>query len=233
MIWLPEPKTRERRDAEAERDRSPLGRSIWAVVRRPRAPVASLIWIYAVGIMAFMAMNGILALFLDRQHGVTEQTIGLFYMYVGGVSLLMRGLLLGPTVRRLGEGRAMLVGIAAMALGFLAIPLTTSIGQLALAAVCMPVGTALLFPATTSLVSRRAPEGETGQTLGVQQSFGGISRLVGPLWAGLAFQFVGIHAPFWISAALMVAVGGFALSLDGMQTGPTPSVETAVEEPPA
>jgi len=213
LIWLPESSQRVRDGDAKERQRAPIGRAIWQVVRHPRSPIASLIWIYAIGIMAFMAMNGILALFLDRQHGVTEKTIGLFYMYVGGVSLLMRGLLLGPTIRWLGEDRVMKLGIVSMVLGFICIPLTMTIPQLALASILIPVGTALLFPATTSLVSRQAPQGETGQTMGVQQAFGGISRLIGPLWAGVAFQYVGIRAPFWVSSGLMVAIGLFAWSL--------------------
>lgn len=236
FVWLPESSRRTAGDATSGRRRSPIGRSVWQVVREPRSPVGSLILVYAVGIMAFMAMNGILALFLDRQHGVTEQTIGLFYMYVGGVSLLMRGLLLGPTIRWLGEDRVMKVGILAMALGFVVIPLTTSIAQLALAAILMPIGTALLFPATTSLVSTRAPEDETGQTLGVQQAFGGVSRLVGPLWAGVIFQYVGIRAPFWVSAGLMAAVGLFVLSLGPSQPAGKRAVEpieTTPDETPS
>ncbi len=107
----------------------------------------------------------------------------------------------------------MRVGIVSLAVGYVLMPLTATLLQLALVAILIPIGTALLFPATTSLVSRHAPPAEIGQTMGVQQAFGGFSRLVGPLWAGLAFQYVGIASPFWLSALLMVAVGLFALSL--------------------
>ena len=217
-IWLPESADLSEEGSEDSlappRPRPRLTSALWEVVRKPRADVSALIWIYAFGIMAFMAMNGILVLYLDRVHGITTQTVGLFYMYVGGVSLLMRGVLLGPTVRWLGEIRVMRYGIVALLLGFVLIPLTETIPQLALASLFIPIGTALLFPATTSLVSGCAPRKETGQVLGVQQSFGGISRLVGPLWAGAVFQYVGILSPFWICAALMGGVLLFALSLD-------------------
>ncbi len=46
----------------------------------------SLIWIYTIGMMAFMGMNGVLALYLKTHFGVTEETIGYFFIYVGGVS---------------------------------------------------------------------------------------------------------------------------------------------------
>lgn len=208
-ILLPEP--RRHRDAPP-RGASPgaTRRAFGEVLRRPSGRIGALIWIYAAGMMAFMAMNGILALYLDVRFGVTEANIGWFYTYVGGVSLLMRSLVLGPTVRRLGEVRLMRIGALTVGAGLLALSLATDIPQLALAAFLTPVGTAFLFPTTTSLVSGRAPDNETGTVLGVQQMVGGVSRMLGPMWAGLAFQHLGIRSPFWIAAALMVCAFFFA-----------------------
>ena len=53
--------------------------------------------------LAFMGMNGVLALYLKDSFGVTEENIGYFFVYVGGIRLVMRALLLGPAVRRFGE----------------------------------------------------------------------------------------------------------------------------------
>jgi len=225
--WLPESAKNIRRGGSAGEARAPLRHAVWKIVRHPRGPVAALVWVYAISMMAFMSMNGVLALFLDRQHGITEQTIGLFYMYVGGVSLLMRGLLLGPAIRWFGEIRVMQLGIAALLLGYVFIPLTHSVPTLAVAAMMIPIGTALLFPATTSLVSRGARAGATGETLGVQQAFGGMSRLLGPLWAGVAFQYVGVASPFWIAAVLMLLVGLFAITVRPGEAMPEPAVEAA------
>jgi MFS family permease len=152
-----------------------------------------------------MAMNGILALYLDRAFGITEKTIGWFYTYVGGVSLVMRALLLGRAVRRFGEVGVTRLGALSLAAGLATIPLAPSLPLLAVAALFVPVGTALLFPAITALISHRSPRSETGQTLGVQQGFGGVSRMLGPLWAGAVFE-IGIRYPFWLAAALMLGV---------------------------
>jgi MFS family permease len=187
------------------------GRSLAGVVRRPTGAVASLIWIYAVGMMAFMAMNAMLALYLNRTFGVTEENIGWFYTYVGGVSLVMRALLLGPIVARLGEVRTLRVGLACLAAGMAVLPLPRNLVGFGLVVVLVPVGTALLFPATTSLVAGLAARRQTGETLGVQQTFGGIARLVGPFWSGLLFQYFGVGSPFWVAAALVAAAGLFSL----------------------
>jgi multidrug resistance protein len=119
--WLPEPR-RHAASSTADEPRS-LGRAAWEVLRHPGAPVSSLVWIYAFGMMAFMAMNGILALYLDRAFGITEKTIGWFYTYVGGVSLVMRALLLGRAVRRFGEVGVTRLGALSLAAGLATIPL--------------------------------------------------------------------------------------------------------------
>jgi multidrug resistance protein len=207
--WLPESSSGE----SGGRKQAPKGatrRVVMDILHHPKGPVGSLVWIYAFGMMAFMAMNGVLALFLERRFGVTEETIGWFFVYVGGVSLVMRTVVLGPAVRRFGEIRVLRAGALCMALALATLPLARSFVELALAVLLMPVGTALLFPTTTSLVSRRAGESRTGLVLGVQQAFGGVARMVGPLWSGAVFQHVGIASPFWLAAALMLLVRVFA-----------------------
>ncbi len=234
-IWLPEPLSKkERRD----RPDTPAGATRIAmldVLTRPAGRVGALVWIYSFGMMAFMAMNGVLALYLERAFGVTEATIGWFYTYVGGVSLVMRTLILGPTVKRLGEVGTLRLGLLSIACGLVALTLAGSFVELALAALLVPVGTALLFPATTSMVSHRAPEGQTGLMLGVQQSFGGVARMIGPLWAGAAFQYLGIRSPFYVAAGLVLAVWLFSRVVrdDQPPDGLGAEVEVAVPSEPA
>ncbi len=210
---LPESRGRGRQDGADDKPSPAPGatrRLFLDVLRHPTGHISALIWIYAVGMMAFMAMNGILALYLGRRFGVDETTIGWFYTYVGGVSLVMRSLVLGRAVDRFGEIRLLRIGAVTIAAGMVLLPLAGNLWQLAVAAAFVPVGTAFLFPTGTSLVSKRAPEAETGTVLGVQQSVGGVARMAGPLWAGFVFQHFGIRSPFWIGAGLMVLAFFFA-----------------------
>ena len=138
---------------------------------------------------------------LQHRFGVTEKSIGYFYTFVGAVSLVMRSLVLGPAVARFGEPRVLQLGILALALGFALMPFAPGIPVFGLVVMLIPVGTALLFPSTTSLVSRVADRAEVGQMMGVQQAYGGVARMVGPMWAGAAFEHLSPSAPFWISAA--------------------------------
>jgi MFS family permease len=180
------------------------------VLRHPTTPAHRLIWIYTAGMMAFMAMNGVLGLYLGRRFGVTDKTIGYFYLYTGVVSVLMRGVMLGPASRRFGDARVQQLGTLALLLGLLLLPLPTHWAWLALVIPLMPIGTALLFPTTTAQLSRHAPRGHVGETMGVQQAFGGVARMVGPIGAGIVFEHLGMAWPFWLAAALMAAAGTMA-----------------------
>jgi MFS family permease len=211
--WLPESKRHVSAPAEVP-IRVSVWRRLWEVVRQPGTPIASLIWIYALGMMIFMALNAVLGLYLQRIYNVTEHNIGFFYGYVSLISVVMRALLLGPTVRRVGEVGAMRLGTMALAIGMGALPLPAwlaapqgvRIACFALVALLVPVGTALLFPSTTALVSRRSPREEMGQIMGVQQLFGGIARLVGPLWSAWLFAEY-VNLPFWVASIMMLGGG--------------------------
>lgn len=215
--WLPEPQRYSTPASElavqTEAPRRSLWRSFRDVLVHPTSPVSSLIWVYTIGMMAFMAMNGTLALYLKDEFGVNEGNIGHFYFYVGAISVIMRAVLLGPAVRRFGEVGVTRLGALALTLGLAGIPLARGPLSLALVILFVPVGTALLFPATTSQVSRLSSRAETGQILGVQQSFGGISRMIGPLWAGVVYQHLGRPFPYWLAAALMLSVSFLTLRI--------------------
>jgi MFS family permease len=228
-LWLPETVAKTTSGTVQPAVRGSARRQFMSILRHPSGRVAAPVWIYAMGMMAFMAMNGVLALYLERRFGVTVKTIGWFFVYVGAVSVVMRTIVLGPMVRRFGEVRTLRMGIVCVGLGLATLPLARNFYELALTVLLIPVGTALLFPSTTSIVSHRAEAHQTGLVLGVQQAYGGIARMVGPLWAGAAFQHLGIRTPFWLAALLMGLVWVFSRTV--REEGTTEDLSGEVETP--
>src|SRR6185503_21251478 len=92
----------------------------------------------------------------------------------------------------------------------LLVPFADSLPMLVTVMALVPIGTAMLFPATTAQVSRHAPAGHVGEFMGLQQALGGVARVLGPVWGGAVFQHLGVPWPFWIAATLMAAVGALA-----------------------
>lgn len=201
--WLPE----SRRADVATPVRRPVWHAAWEVVRSPRAAAPRLVLIYGVGMLAFSLVTSVLALWLEAKFAVTEATIGYFFVYTGLLSLVMRSLLLGPAIDRLGEVGAMRLGTVVLAVGLVLYPVAPNLWVLAAIIPLIPIGTALLFPATTSLLSKAAVPGELGTTMGVAQTFAGISRVVAPIVGTIAFQRLGVDAPFLIGGLVVAGVG--------------------------
>ncbi len=217
--WLPESRTPEQRRS-SEPPESLVG-SLLGVIRAPRQTAHALIWVYALGMFGFNALTAVIALYLERRFGVTEGNIWILFTYIGGLSIVMRLIVLGPTVRRFGELRVLRWGSALLALGLFLLPFPSALFPLALVVALIPIATALLFPSTTALISRQSgARGGMGQLLGVQQAFGGVSRIVGPIVAGAMFQGLGVASPFWLAGGLMVIATAWAL---GIREGATPS----------
>ena len=60
-------------------------------------------------------------------------------------------------------------------------------------------------PSINSLISRRAGPSEQGEVMGVAQSVGSLSRVLGPIVAGALFAEFGRNSPFLWGAALVAA----------------------------
>ncbi len=182
---------------------------VWETLRHPTSDTSQLIWIYATAMMAFGSMTAVLSLYLMERFGMAESNIGYIFFYLGALSVIMRAGLLGRLVTALGEVKLMRAGalLVCAGLSLMAFPNTLAVflGVMTL----FPIGTALLFPSTTSLLTRRGSKTQIGQLMGVQQAFGGCSRIVGPIWAGAAFKYLGPPVPFHVAGAIV----GFAFFL--------------------
>ena len=234
--------------AEAKANPAPRGRSrdaILHVITHSSAPASRLIWIYAIAMGAFQGVTSMLALYLAVRFSVTAKTIGFFFAYTGVISVLTRALILGRMVDKYGEARLSRFGSTLLAIGIASLafirPLADPAGvaarlglpaaivaylpylPLALAVALLPLGTAFTFPCVTALLSRVISSRERGLYMGVQQTFGGLARVIFPILFGWLFDLY-IPLPFLISASLVV----FTIYLGlGMEAYTKPAAATA------
>jgi len=209
---------RESRDmqeaAQVQRRPGASMEAITHVLTHTSEPAPRLIWMYAIAIGAFQGMTAILSLFLIDQFGVGAHDIWIVFTYIGTISVVMRAAILGRAVDTYGEVALSRIGLVLLALGLGLFPLMPNYATLAFAIAMMPIGTALTFPCVTSLLSRVIQSHERGLYMGVQQTFGGLSRVIVPLWAGFAYDHLGHRIPFWTSALLVVGVMFLGLGID-------------------
>lgn len=175
------------------------------VILHPNLPASRLIWIYAIGIGAFYGTTPMLPLILSDRLGVTDQNVGYFIMYLGGMGVIVRSAVLGRVIERFGEPKVARMGLVFLGLGLAAVATIRSYPTMLVPLTLMPMGTAFIFPCTTAMLSRVVSVKQRGLFMGVQHTFGGVSRVAFPLIAGYAMDVFGKGTPFVFAGAMVLA----------------------------
>jgi len=201
--------------------------AITHVIMHPNEPAPRLILIYAVAIGAFYGTTPILPLILGERLGINEQNVGYFVMYLGGVGVLVRTGLLGRLIERVGETRLCRAGLVLLAAGLVLVAAIHSYPMMFLSFTLMPVGTAFIFPAVTAMLSRVVAKSERGLYMGVQHTFGGISRVSFPLATGFAMDRMGKGIPYIVAGILVLLTLVLTVSMERFIEAPA-----AEQKPP-
>ena len=208
-LLLPESLPAERRSGLAPARNRLM--SIWHILRRP--VLSRLILIFFLVILAFAGMESTFALWAIGQFGWGPRQVGYIFSYVGVISALLQGGLIGRLNRLFGEERLLVCGLVLIGAGLVALPFARGLALLAVAVSALALGMGLMQPSLNSLISRRAGRDEQGEVMGVSQSTGSLSRVLGPAAAGFFFAEFGRNAAFFWGAALVAAALAVSLKL--------------------
>ncbi len=212
LRFSPEPAETKARAAGSSLSVPPLREVLRTALRKPLAPMIA---IYFLGMGAFASITTIFPLFLEDRFGIDETTVGYVFLAVGAVSVLVRGVAVGPLVHRFSEPAVSRVGAVLLCGGLVLGAFADSYPMLILAIIGISGGTGTLFPPLAALISRATPPETQGSTLGINQFFGGVARVVGPLWGAAVFDVYGVSAPF-LTATLGVGLA-FVIALQLQQ----------------
>jgi DHA1 family multidrug resistance protein-like MFS transporter len=169
-----------------------------------------LILIISFGMTNFQGIVGLYV--LDKFNFDTRQ-VGAIWMVVGGVMLLAQGLLTGPLTKALGEVALIRIGLLGGALGFAAVLWADGFVPILLASGFFILAVALIGPALNSYLSTFGGEHQ-GALMGLNTAFASLGRVIGPLWAGFAFD-ANMSYPF-ISGGVILTIG-LVVSLVGLR----------------
>lgn len=160
----------------------------------------------------FLGFNGftaMLVLYFRQALGWGPGLAATAFLVVGVVATVVQGALIGPLVQRFGEWRLSLIGLGCVIAGCLLVPLAPAASAIAVimpAVALLALGTGLVTPCLRSLVSRRLGHAGQGAALGSLQGLQSAGSFLGPPLAGLTYETLGRHSPFWLGITLMLAV---------------------------
>ena len=173
-------------------------------------------------------MEFTLAFFAVQRLGFHEGQNAWMFVFVGLLIAFVQGGLVRRIVPRLGERRVALTGMIITIPGYLLVGATHGVGQLYLGLACLAVGSALVMPCMSSLVSRYAPAHRQGLALGVFRSMGSLARAVGPILGGVLYWRLGSSGPYYVGAGVALIPAAMALRLPA----PPPSTPAAPDPSP-
>ncbi|MEH2198077.1 MFS transporter [Nostoc sp.] len=164
-----------------------------------------LVGIYFLVTFAVAAMDSTLALWSKQQLNWGPQQTSYLFAFMGIVSTIIQGGLIGFLKKHFGEVKLLILGILGLGLGLLLIGFSQSLILLLVATTLVALGISISQPILNSLISQMTAPEEQGQILGIASSCSALARICGPTWAGVSFMKFGIYAPF-LSGALVMLV---------------------------
>jgi DHA1 family tetracycline resistance protein-like MFS transporter len=209
LFVLPESLPRERRSVFDWKRANPVGALKLLRSHPELSGLASATFLIDV---AHVVLPSIWVLYAGYRYGWDEKAVGLSLAVVGICSVIVQAGLVGPIVKAFGERRAMVLGLASGAAGFLCFGVAET-ATMFLIGIPLLALWGIVNPAINGLMTRHVGHSEQGQLQGANNSIQGIANLVGPFiftltfaWAigsGKDWNFPG--APFVLSAAFLGA----------------------------
>jgi ferrochelatase len=155
-------------------------------------------------ITAFSGMEFTLTFLAVERLGYTSMDNAYMFIFIG----LIIGFVQGGYVRRkahqVGERKMSFQGLIAIIPGLILLAYAQSGWMLYAGLFFLSLGSAMIIPCLTTLVSFYTPKNMQGQSLGIFRSLGALGRVLGPIYASLVYWRYGSVNAYLIGAALII-----------------------------
>jgi multidrug resistance protein len=168
------------------------------ILKKP--DLAVLILLFFILTFSFANIYGTFALLGLKVYGFTDMQNGYMYGIIGLTSAIVQGGLIGRINKLMSKKKILTIASFIIMTMLALIPYAGSFLGLAIVSIILAYGTGTFQPTVLSLISEVTSEAEQGITLGTNQSLSSFARVLGPLWGGFAFEYLGYPFPFLTGA---------------------------------
>lgn len=216
LFVLPESLSKATRTPFSWRRANPIGSMRMLARSRALLLLAALL---ALGYLAQQVLMNVYVLYADFRYGWSDRTVGLSLGLVGIFTIIYGAFLVRPAIARLGERRAILLGLLGGIIGYTCIGLSKTGLLLLVAGIPILNLMSVTWPAAQSLMTRGVGPAEQGQMQGAINGLRGFAGVVGPsLFTWIFARAVGPHAvihapglPFFVAATLLLCAAPVAI----------------------
>lgn len=163
-------------------------------------------------VMSFglVAYESVIGLYLAENYGSTSKDIALMITATGTVSVIVQLFIVDRLVRRFGEIRVIIAFLGLATAGFLLSLMAEGYMMFFGVSLVIFLAMAVLRPVLNILISKMA-KGEVGFAMGMNTSYMSLGNVLGPISAGLLYDF-NINSPFILGLALLLLTLGIAVA---------------------
>mgnify|MGYP002641519374 CR=1 FL=1 len=204
-FWLPESLTPEKRAelAKTEKPKLTLG-ALFAALKRPFSG-SLLITRFFFG-LAFAIFQTIFSLYALRRFNLAAQQTGYILTYVGVLSVIVQGGLVGKLSERFREDWLITASVGVMALSLLGWAFVPSVTMLLVVLAPIALAGGILNTVVSSALTKTVQPQEIGGILGLSASIESLTRVIAPTLGGILLERLGAWSPGVFSAIVLTGL---------------------------
>ena len=167
-------------------------RSTRDIISHPQ--IARLLVIGLLGQIAVFAFNSVFILWVDKvvlpgwPIDRVQRATGVVFVFVGIVTVITQGGVIGPVVKKIGEAKGVIVGGFLRVLGNAMMAFFPRIYPAAAGSAIAGIGGGISQPCASALLTFHAPNVARGRIIGINQSAMSLGNIIGPLVGGFVYD---------------------------------------------
>jgi ferrochelatase len=153
---------------------------------------------------AFSGMEFTLTFLAAERLNYTPMQNAYIFIYIGFIIAFVQGGIVRRKAADVGEKNMAVIGMASLIPGLLLIAIAYSSAMLYAGLFFLAVGSSMIMPCLTTLVTFYTPSAEQGRSIGIFRSMGALARVVGPVAAAVIYYKDGSAAPYYVGAVFLI-----------------------------
>ena len=208
--WLPESLTEEKRSQMTEKRPAVTLQALLVAFQRPFTG-SILITRFFFG-LAFAIFQTIFSLYALAKFNLTARDTGFVLTYVGVLSVIVQGFLVGRLTSRYREDLLITVSVALMSLSLLGWAFAPSVFWLYVIMTPTALSGGLLNTLLSSTLTKAVAPQEIGGILGLSAAVESSTRIIAPILGGVLLQQIGTWAPGIFGFVIMIGVSMYVFT---------------------
>lgn len=217
ILFLPESLSAEDKETAKQQEKTSLLLNMASALKSEIGFLLILIFTISFALANFQAIFGF---YMLKKFGYDPSEVGILVAVTGIVGVVVQGTLIGRLTNRFGEKKVVKGSLLLSAIGFLSMTFAFNYATVLLTISLFFLGNSLVRPSVNALLSKMAGQNQ-GMVMGLNNSFLSLGNAIGPVLAGLLFEW-NLELPYWFGAFLML------VTLIGMRVWLSKSKTTVV-----